>query len=283
MTMTLSTEDTLGAILDDWTKLTLEARAAEHDWLRKLGVSLPREVDDNDRKLTMDMARDAEPHLAAFLRDNSDKTPLELEELAVKLSPGGAHDGGLLVRLIRANMWDADPLLLAAIIRWNWHGGKRGFQFLSDPAETDLYDYEEEATSLMELFDEALDGDPHRILTGEDRAFFDSLPDRFTAYRGCAGVPVEHAATGVCWTTRRAVAEWFALRTADFMKAEPILLSARIAKTEVRIAKASEFEVVAIPSRSRVLKCRRRLYPSWQPEMEWQPVNGQKDQFSGAA
>jgi hypothetical protein len=61
----------------------------------------------------------------------------ELQEIAEKLSPGGVHTGGQLVDLVRENMWDADPLLVAAVIYYNWHGGKAGFQFLPDPEQTD--------------------------------------------------------------------------------------------------------------------------------------------------
>lgn len=180
------------------------------------------------------------------------------------------------MRLILANVWAADPLLLAATIRYNWHGGKAGFQFLPDPAKTDFDAYVEEAWSLLELFDQALDGDPRRILTGDDRAFFDSLPDWFTVYRGCAGVSIEHAAAGVCWTTQRDVAEWFAARSASFVNAEPILITARIRKANVRFAKASEFEVVTMPGRCRALRCRRRKRPGWRPKMEWQQADAKE-------
>lgn len=220
----------------------------------------------------------AETYIDAFLQDNSQRTAEELEEMADALSPGGAHDGGELVRLVQAYTWLADPLLVAATIRYNWHGGKVGFQFLPDPATTDPETYDEEAWSLMTLFDEATDGDPRRILTGADRGFFDSLPDRFTVYRGCASVPLENAKLGVCWTVRREVAEWFARRSALFNGGDPVLIASRIRKADVRIVKASEWEVVTVPRWAHALKCRLRKRSKWQPAMTWSPESAETGQ-----
>jgi hypothetical protein len=123
----------------------------------------------------MDMAQTAEAHLRHFLGGNSDKSPEELQEIAAALSPGGTHDGGHLVKNVLENVWAADPLLLAATLYYNWPGGKVGFQFLPDPAMTDADEYRMEVESLVDLISGALDGDPRRILIGDDRAFFDSL------------------------------------------------------------------------------------------------------------
>lgn len=264
-----ATESTLAGLLDRWIAINLEERAAELEWGREHGANFPEGVEENGRTIIFGMAQKAKPHLAAFLRDNSDRTAEQLEEVANCLSPGGAHTGGLLARLIWENVWLADPLLLAATVWFNWHGGKAGFQFLPDPAKTEVDAYEEEAWRLIDLFDSAFDGDPRRILTGADRAFFDSLPDRFTVYRGCAGISPEQAAAGVCWATQRDVAEWFACRSARIVDATPILVSARISKADVRLAKASEFEVVAIPRSFRTLSCRLRKRADWRPVMEW--------------
>jgi hypothetical protein len=251
----------LKTLLNRWKQIYLAASKSRLEFMLSHGAKysreLQREMRRGDRKIADDMARAAEPYLVAFAQDNSGKTAEELEQLAEELSPGGAHTGGTLVHLIWANLWWADPLLVAAIIRWNWHGGKAGFQFLPDPAQMHIDDYEMEAWALLELFDRALDGDPRRILTGSDREFFESLPDRFTIYRGCSGITAEQAATGVCWTTRRDVAEWFASRFSDETR-PPILITAKINKTEVRLAKASEFEVVAMPRSHRALTCRPR-------------------------
>ena len=118
---------------------------------------------------------------------------------------------------------------------------------------------------MLDVFDQAADGDPRRILTGEDLAFFDSLPDRFTIYRGARGITPEKIAAGVCWTTKREVAEWFALR-GD----EPVVMTARCRKAYVRLAKASEFEIVTVPERARVIACRPRQR-GWRPETNWAP------------
>lgn len=200
--------------------------------------------------------------MAAFLCDNHHLSASELENIAAELSPGGVHNGALLARIIYANVAFIDPLLMAALFRYNWHG-KRGFQFLPDPADTDVHEYETEAWDLMELFDNATGGDPRRILTNEDLAFFDDLPETFTIYRGASGITEAQAGAGVCWTTQRNVAEWFAARGKD-----PIVVTARCRKTDVRLAKASEFEVVTIARQSRQIVCRSHK-DDWRPEMEW--------------
>jgi hypothetical protein len=234
------------------------SRQREH-----LPADVAREFERNAQAITMEMAQTAEVHLRHFLGGNSDKSPEELEQIAAALSPGGTHNGGHLVRIVLANVWGADPLLLAATLYYNWHGGKVGFQFLPDPATTVADEYRMEVESLVDLISGALDDDPRRVLTGDDRAFFDSLPDRFTVYRGCSGISPELAGMGLCWTSKRDVAEWFATRGA-----KPILLTARVKKSHVLLAKASEFEVVVWPQRARVLKCPRRG-DRWRPNMEW--------------
>jgi hypothetical protein len=128
--------------------------------------------------------------------------------------------------------------------------------------------YQGEVDDLIELFWQAHDGNPWRILTGEDAAFYRSLPDRFTVYRGAAGISPELAGVGVCWTTKREIAEWFADRSARG-QAEPVLVTARVRKENIVAAKASEQEVVCMPCRVRRLKCR----PVKQhPEMQWSPI-----------
>jgi hypothetical protein len=139
---------------------------------------------------------------------------------------------------------------------------------LPDPKTTDPDVYDDEALDLMWLFDDATDCDPRRILTGNDLTFYDTLPQRFTIYRGCCGIPPERAAAGVCWTTRRDIAEWFALRSIS--DREPVVVAARISKKRVRLAKAVEFEVVTIPASFRQVRCRRSaLDDDWRLKMEW--------------
>ncbi len=223
------------------------------------------------------MIEEAKTHLPCFLQDNSDKSAEELERLAEKLSPGGAHTGGELVNEVRAKMPGADPLLIAATIRVNWHGGKVGFQFLPDPLSVSDDEYMEAGYELAALFDDALDGNPLRILTGEDLAFYNSLPEQFTIYRGCAGISPELAGSGVCWTTRRDIAEWFARRAVMFNRdAAPVVMTNRTKKRAIWMAKALEYEIVALPGRSRQIKCRPRkcekpvnsLTDHW---MQWRP------------
>jgi hypothetical protein len=205
--------------------------------------------------LLAEQAAKARPYMAYFLENNSDKTAEELEELASHLSPcGTVHQAGLLVRIVRANLWDADPLLVAATIWYNWYGGKVGFQFLPDPAETDPDEYQGEVDDLIELFRQAHNGDPLKILTGEDADFYRSLPDRVTVYRGAAGISPELAGMGVCWTTQREIAEWFAQRSI-WDGAEPVPVTARVRKESIVAAKASEYEVVCMPGRPCRLKC----------------------------
>jgi hypothetical protein len=205
--------------LDQWVLLSKQECASRMDWDRRSGQS------DKDLKKfergwhegTEEMAKMARPIFKCFLRDNSGLSAAELEKLAQKFSPGGAHTRGELVDLIRnTECWtDPDPLLLAATMRLNWHGGKTEFQFLPDPAKTELKHYQWQAADLIELFRSATSGDPRRILRAEDRGFYNSLPERFTVYRGCAGVSADMAAAGVCWTLKREIAEWFAWRADD--------------------------------------------------------------------
>jgi hypothetical protein len=259
-------EKVLRAVLDQWIEINLEN--PEGSLLMEL---LPREQREKQmadwKDLIMRTARETEPHLAEFFKDQSDKTAEQLEELAGNLSPGGVHNGGLLVQIVRGDLVWPNPLLVAAILLSNWHGGKCGFQFMPDPETTDPDIYDDEAAELMSLFDEATNCDPRRILTGDDLAFYDSLPKRFTIYRGCSGIPPERAGAGVCWTTQRDIAEWFALRSTP--DREPVVVSARTSKKWVRLAKAVEFEVVTIPASFRQVRCRRSSIDEWRPKMRW--------------
>jgi len=66
----------------------------------------------------------------------------------------------------------------------------------------------------------------------------------------------------VCWTTKREIADWFAGRWASAG-------SPRVWKGQVRLAKASEYEIVTIPTRSRPIKWRRSSLSGNCPEMNW--------------
>jgi hypothetical protein len=183
------------------------------------------------------------PEMGAFLRDNKALTARQLEDLAAALSPGGKHNGGLLGRLVAELCPDADAILLAAIKRHNWHGGKVGFQYLPDPRTTPFWEYDLEAEDLLDSIRCATRDNPRGLLTGDDLAFFESLPSSLFIYRGCSDVPAETAGAGVCWSTRRDIASWFAGRFGN----APILVRAKIRKDDIVLAKASEFEIVARP------------------------------------
>jgi hypothetical protein len=180
-----------------------------------------------------------------------------LEDIASWLSPGGVHNGGAFLNIIMNNGVRICPRLKAAILYGNWDGGKTGFQFLPDPANTEVEEYALCADDLIEALGSGTGGDPRAVLTGVDREFYESLPDRLTIYRGCAGVSFEHAQAGVCWTTSRPVAEWFAWR-ATRRGTAPILLTARVRKKAILLALASEFEVVVRVSNARPFICRNR-------------------------
>lgn len=231
-----------------WKAVTLETIARQN---AKWGYPPP---DENTIALIQGQADEAAKHLDSLWRDNSHKSASELQELAQHLSPigTGLDDAGMLARLVMCHpvyAICADPRLLTALVWWNWGMGRVGFQFLSDPATLPLDDYRDEARGLVELFGNATEGDPSRILTGDDLAFYNSLPDRFTVWRGCSGISAEAAGAGLCWTTRREIAVWFAHRSQN----APVLMRARIRKSEVLLASATEYEVVTAPKRLRTV------------------------------
>jgi hypothetical protein len=247
----------LNRALDQWIHMSKEQCAFRNSLSREYGISddVLKQVEAEWHEGTERMAKMTRPFLKYFFRDNSGMSAEELQELALKLSPGGTHTGGWLADLIRnTECWtDPDPLLLAATMRLNWHGGKTGFQFLPDPAKTEHKHYQWQAADLIELLKTGTGGDPRRILTAEDRDFYNSLPERFTVYRGCAGVSADMAAAGVCWTTKRDVAEWFAWRAGSKGR---LVMTTRVKKQDIAFAKASEFEIVVQPMKARQIKCR---------------------------
>jgi hypothetical protein len=62
---------------------------------------------------------------------------------------------------------------------------------------------------------------PHEFMEPEDKVFFDALPETVTIYRGTQR-PGRHI--GICWTTDRQTAEWFARRFA-YGEKKPVLLT----------------------------------------------------------
>lgn len=225
--------------------------------------------------------------LAAFFRDNRGKPPEELARLAGYLYDGRSfHDCGHIVwRVLDRHLWSFKvcPLFAAAALYATWHGGKVGFAHMPDVREVDDVGlYAECADRVLQPFWDSGDRmaealgetgphsghwNPRWVLTNYewDRDFYDSLPDRFTIYRGGVGISHEMLATGLCWTTQRAIAEWFAHRTFGSDR-EHVLVSARIPKSAIYLAFNSECEVVAQPFRWRALKCRPR---KGKPPMHW--------------
>lgn len=187
------------------------------------------------------------PALEMLFEDNSQKTPDQLAEVAYALSPGGAHVGGELTNLLLETAWfhAPDPLLLGALIYSNWTGGKVGFQFQQDPCTTDPDEYAEKAEKISDALSDA--GPPTRFLMGDDLAFYNALPNVITIYRGFAGVSEDIGALGLCWTTNKQAARWFAWRASEYKKSDPLLLMARVGKRSVLMAHSMEDEVVAWP------------------------------------
>lgn len=237
-------------------------RVTLNEWVEMFVNKYADKQPDPDayRKEMHRLAKEVRPHLSAFLRNNRNLSAEELEDAAKKVSPPvGNGNEAMLARLMMNNVLCCDPLLLAATFRWNWHRDNyMGCPTLPDPREVDFDQYWDQTSSIIHLFDDATDMDPTRILTGRDLAFFERLPNRFTVYRGCAGISTEAAAAGICWTRRRDIAERFALNAAESGGGEPVLLSGKIWKYQARIAKALEHEIVTRPFPTRVLKIRRK-------------------------
>ncbi len=74
------------------------------------------------------------------------------------------------------------------------------------------------------------------ILAPEDRAFYDGLPDDFTAYRGQNGAEL---AGGGAFTLFEDVARRCALGRRNFHYSDPTILSLRVMKNEVALAFAA--------------------------------------------
>jgi hypothetical protein len=90
------------------------------------------------------------------------------------------------------------------------------------------------------------------FLRGDDRAFFDGLPDLVRVYRGCSW----GRARGVSWTTVREVAERFAHGHRGIRVPWPAVASAMIPKSAIfgTYTEREESEVVIDPRRLRQLE-----------------------------
>jgi hypothetical protein len=89
---------------------------------------------------------------------------------------------------------------------------------------------------------------PHEYMSPENKAFFKSLPKIVTIYRGTQR-PGRHV--GVCWTTDKAMAEWFARRNGHCGK--PVLMTGRVRKRNIIacIVDRDESEVLVFPKHVR--------------------------------
>ena len=84
------------------------------------------------------------------------------------------------------------------------------------------------------------------ILLPEDRAFYDMLPDEFTAYRGQNGAEL---AGGGCFTLSKEVARRCAFGRRNVRYADPTIVSLRLMKEDVALAFAARDgeEIVLFP------------------------------------
>ncbi len=91
------------------------------------------------------------------------------------------------------------------------------------------------------------------ILSPGDRAFYDSLADEFTAYRGQNGMEL---AVGGAFTLSRDVARGYALGRRNISYSYPTVLSLRVMKRDVALAFTSrdEEEIVLFPARCSKLR-----------------------------
>ena len=84
------------------------------------------------------------------------------------------------------------------------------------------------------------------FFTDENRAFYDSLPEAFTAYRGQNGTEI---AAGGVFTLSKAVARNYALGRRTVRHCDPTIVSLRVAKSDVALAFSGrdDEEIVLFP------------------------------------
>lgn len=81
------------------------------------------------------------------------------------------------------------------------------------------------------------------IMDEEELAYYDSLPDKVTLYRGCSVEEYEDDAFGISWTTSREVAEFFAFRCEQ---EDTAVYSMEVDKNDIRAVFLSRNEFEAI-------------------------------------
>lgn len=92
---------------------------------------------------------------------------------------------------------------------------------------------------------DAFTDEPENIMSEEELAFYDSIPDQVEIYRGCSYDEVEESGVpeGISWTLDYKVAEFFAYRYGD---ENGCIVKAIVPKTDIRYATddRSEKEVI---------------------------------------
>ncbi|MGU3358921.1 hypothetical protein ACLBWX_01165 [Methylobacterium sp. M6A4_1b] len=145
---------------------------------------------------------------------------------------------------------------LPAFIGWaQEHGAELG----ADPAQfwagfhqtwidcDDTWDHRDELLELLRDFD--AEAEPCASLREDsDRAFYASLPDRITVYRGCDMDRV----MGLAWTTDKAVALGFTKGHRGISVPNPVLASAFVRKHNIlgTYQQRQEREILVDPARS---------------------------------
>jgi hypothetical protein len=88
-----------------------------------------------------------------------------------------------------------------------------------------------------------------QCLSAEDRAFYDLLPEHFTAYRGQNGFEL---AAGASFALSEAIASRYAVRRRKISYAEPTVLALSVTKADVALAfvMRHEKEIVLYPTAS---------------------------------
>lgn len=183
----------------------------------------------------------AESLLRSVDEDMSSKTAEELATLASDLVN---YDDGILLSSVE-EVIELQPLLRAAVKRHQWQSTHRSDE--NCPME------------LWRLIDESTAHNAERLLTGDDKTFFDSLPKILNLYRGCSSVELRRDAAFFEWGTNYTSAERVALIAAELDGGDPIVLWATVLKTRVRTVSAKDSIILAKPCSARVIDCRREF------------------------
>jgi hypothetical protein len=124
----------------------------------------------------------------------------------------------------------------------------------------------------------AAEVEPTQFLVGEDAAFFKSLPDKVTVYRGADRSRIR----GVSWTIDRKVAEGFALGHRGMKNTEPVIASATIARTEIlsAIQERNESEIVILPPDEMEITTYERQRPPKPIAVKMQKISNAKRPLS---